>query len=255
MTTPAPTSIELTKPRVIPITDRGHTYTLTVSPISKKQWLDYFAGIVSTSENVNGKTIESFDATGAKLALMNKILIDATGYRVKGDGNLTSQPNWQELIPANHRIAACNTLVTVTHTVQPDEEPILLGAETVSIDPLWGSMGHAGVFKVIGLKHTFDTPTVEQQRRYSRDRSRSQVVGGSRNGKTRWLGAQATLAEIYDELIQSVEGYTVDGAPLIEKAAIIGFMDTYHKVFAVESLFAPAEALVDSKSSGTEDDE
>ena len=242
-------TIELTQPRVIPIQERGHTYTLTIAPITKKQWLDYFAGVLSTSEQVGSKQIESFDANGAKLALMNKALQGAEGYRV-ASGGITDAPNWRELIPAAHRLAVCNALMEVAHSEADDEDAILLGAETVKLEALWSAEeGANGVAKVSGLKHTFSTPTVEQQRRYSRDRSRSQVIGGSRNGKTRWLGAQSTLAEIYDELIQSVEGYTVDGKPLEVKSEIVAHMDIYHKVFAAESLFAPVSAVVDEKDS------
>ena len=98
--------------------------------------------------------------------------------------------------------------------------------------------------KFHGLRHNFKTPTAEQQRRLSRDSSRSRVVGGARNGKTLWLGAQATLADLYDELIVSVEGYAVDGkAP--EREEVIEFMDTYHKVAAVDVLFAPAAPKVE----------
>jgi hypothetical protein len=89
-------------------------------------------------------------------------------------------------------------------------------------------------------------PTVEQQRRYSRDMSRSQVIGGSRAGKTRWLGAQATLVDLYDELILSVEGYVANGEPVCDdREMIIASMDTYHKVAAAEALFTPVSASVD----------
>src|SRR5260370_5330714 len=105
-------TIELTEPRIIPIQERGHTYTLQVVPITKKQWLEYFAGVISTSEQVNGKQIDYFDATGAKLALMNKVLQGAEGYRT-ASGGITDAPNWQELIPAAHRLAVCNVLMGV----------------------------------------------------------------------------------------------------------------------------------------------
>ena len=73
------------------------------------------------------------------------------------------------------------------------------------------------------------------------------MVGGSRNGKTQWLGAQATLADLYDELIVSVEGYTVDGAAP-DREGIVEFMDTYHKVAAVDVLFAPAAPKVEEEA-------
>jgi hypothetical protein len=93
-----------------------------------------------------------------------------------------------------------------------------------------------------GLRHEFNSPTTEQFRRYRRDVSRSYIVGGSRTAKTVWRGAQKTLAELYDELIVSVEGYTLNGSPLIgSPSAIAAAMDTYHKVAAANHLYASVE--------------
>ena len=238
--------IDLKKPRIIVIEDRGHAYTLTLSPITRKQWLGYFDHIVSTSETQYGKRIDSFDSTGARLALVNQALIDADGYRVNGTVNATEIDGWRELIPANHRLTAANVLTSVERSAVNDENPITLGCEGVLLDAVWGRGSLNRMLKRTGLRHNLNTPSVEQQRRYSRDMSRSQVIGGSRAGKTRWLGAQATLVDLYDELIVSVEGYAVNGEPLTDdRDEIIASMDTYHKVAAAESLFTPVAAKVD----------
>ncbi len=239
-------TIDLKKPRIIVIADRGHNYTLTILPVSKKHWLKYFEGIVSTSENLNGRRVDSFDSTGARLALVNETLIDADGYKVTGDGRIFDLSGWKDLIPANHRIAAGNVLISVERSTTDDADPITLGCESVRLDAVWGRSGRSSMLKVTGLRHNFTMPSVEQQRRYSRDMSRSQVIGGSRNGKTRWLGAQSTLADLYDELILSVEGYTADGEPLGDnRDEIVACMDTYHKVAAAEALFTPVAAAVE----------
>lgn len=241
--------IELKKPRLIVIADRGHNYTLTLAPVTRKQWLKYFEGILSTSENVNGKRVDSFDSTGARLGLVNETLMDADGYKVTGDGRITELSGWKELIPANHRIAAGNVLISVERSMTDDESPITLGCETVRLEAVWGRSGLNSMQKVTGLRHNFQMPSVEQQRRYSRDMSRSQIIGGSRSGKTRWLGAQATLADLYDELILSVEGYLVNGMDLLDdKEQIVANMDTYHKVAAAEALFTPVTAAVEDPS-------
>jgi len=126
----------------------------------------------------------------------------------------------------------------------------MLGFEVIRLDALW-SNSEGGTDKVVGLKHAFGTPTVEQQRRYNRDMSRSQVVGGSRTGKTRWLGAQPTLVELYDELITAVDGYSVNGQVLDfdnpDREAIIRNMDTFHKVVAAEALFTPVQPVFDEQ--------
>ena len=232
--------IDLAAPRVIPILDRGHLYTLTIAPISKKQWLEYFAAIESTSETVDGKRTDSFDSSAARLELVHKTLQKADGYRTAGGQAVTELPDWQTLIPLAHRMAAGAMLTAVERSAAKSDEPLMLGFETVSLDATWGWDGSAAMTRSLGLQHVFGSPTVEQQRRYSRDMSRSQIIGGSRTGKTRWLGAQATLVALYGELITAVQGYAGLDFDNPDHEAIVRTMDTYHKVAAAEALFSPA---------------
>lgn len=241
-------SIELKAPRVIVIEDRGKQYTFTLARILKKQWLKYFEGIVSTSENQGGKHIDSFDSSSARLALVEDALVTASGYTLPGNAtDIHSLEGWKALLPLSHRLGVANALVSAAASEDSDDAQITLGQESVFLDAIWGADESGTLKKFTGLRHDLKTPTAEQQRRFGRDSSRSRVVGGSRKGKTQWLGAQATLAELYDELIVGVEGYTVDGAAP-DRDAIVEFMDTYHKVAAVDLLFAPAAAKVEEKA-------
>ncbi len=238
-------AIELKQPRIIAITDRKRVYLLTVARILEKQWFAYFEGIVSASENQGGKRIDSFDSSSARLKLVEDCLITASGYALPADvAQIELLPNWKDQIPLSHRLGAANTLLSVAVSEPSEDEQIALGQESVYLDALWAAAPDGTMTKFHGLRHNFKTPTAEQQRRLSRDSSRSRVVGGSRNGKTLWLGAQATLAALYDELIVSVDGYTVNGQ-VPDREQIVAFMDTYHKVAAVDVLFAPAAPKVE----------
>lgn len=231
--------IELAKPRIIAIEERRRKYLLTLARVPKKAWMHYFDGILSTSENLNGKRVDSFDASSARIELVESLLTDAQGY----GGALGA--GWQKMIPLAHRMAAGNALVEVERGEPSDDEPIQLGAESVYLNAVWGADEKGAMMKYRGLCHRFQTPSGEQQRRYSRDSSRSRIVGGSRRGKTVWLGPQPMLVELYDELILSVEGYRVDGVDLgTDREAIVAEMDTYHKVAAADVLFSPAVANV-----------
>lgn len=237
--------IELKQPRVIVIEDRGQQYSLTIARILKKQWLRYFAAILSTSENHNGKRIDSFDSSVGRLALVEESLIGANGYTLPGNAtDICSIEGWKSLLPLSHRLGVANAIISVSASDPSDDAPIMLGQESVYIDAVWSAGDDGAMRKFKGLRHNFKTPTADQQRHFSRDSSRSRVIGGSRNGKTQWLGAQTTLADLYDELIVSVDGYTVDGETP-DREAIVEYMDTYHKVAAVDVLFAPAATKVD----------
>lgn len=237
-------AIELKAPRVIVIEDRGKKYSLTLGRITKKQWLKYFEGIISSSENQGGKRVDVFDSSASRLQLVEECLVTASGYALPtGTGSLEQLDHWMGLLPLSHRLGVANALVNVTRADPSDDEAIALGQESVYLDAVWGADSNGVMRKFLNLRHNFKMPTAEQQRRVSRDGSRSRVVGGARNGKTLYLGSQATLAEVYDELIQSVQGYTVDGAdPDLE--TVIEYMDTYHKVAAVSALLAPSEVNV-----------
>ena len=244
-------SIELTAPRVISISVGGSNaapgkhYLLTVARITKQQWLRYFEGIFSTSENQGGKRVNSFDSTSALVELVEAALTGAEGYATADGSAATSSSGWQSQIPLRHRLAVGEALTNVEVADPDDDEAIVLGAEPVYLNAVWGADTSGAMLKYTSLLHLFKTPSAEQQRRLSRDASRSRIVGGSRNGKTVWLGARATLAELYDELILSVQGYTVNGVELgADRAAIVAEMDLYHKVAAADALFSPASANV-----------
>jgi hypothetical protein len=237
-------AIELAQPRIIAIEERGRKYLLTIARITKKQWTHYFEGIVSTSENQSGKRINSFDSTSARVELAESALVDAQGYSTADGSAVNSKQGWQQQIPLRHRQAIANALVDVERA-EPADEAIMLGAEAVYLNAVWGADGNGAMLKYRNLCHLFNSPSVEQQKRFSREASRSRIVGGSRRDKTVWLPVQPTLADLYDELIVSVQGYTVNGADLAsDRDRIVAEMDTFHKVAAADVLFTPASANV-----------
>lgn len=238
-------AIELAQPRVIPIVEGKRTYRLTVGVITKEQWIAYFDGILSSSENQGSKQIDNYDSRSARVELVEKVLEDADGYATPDGGPISAVPNWQGLIPMSHRLAAADVLISVGR--DPDDSPLMLGTETVILRARWGANDAGVLQEYSGLTHRFKTPSAEHQRRYQRAISRSMVDGGTRTAKTVWLGAQRVLAELYDELIVSVDGYTLNGAPLNTIMAIAASMDTYHKVAAAEQLFAPAMPKLEEK--------
>jgi hypothetical protein len=235
-------SIDLSQNRVFAFESGKRKYTMTIKPITKAMWLKYFAGIVSTQElTPEGDTASSFDATGARVELLESVLIDATGYTREGV-NLGDTEGWQSKLPIGHRRAVADLLVAV-ESVPPaltEEEAVQeLGVQTVVLKATWTAGDDGKMHQVTGLKHVLREPTAAHQVRYSRAFSQSIVVGGSRTGQTRWLGAQKELIEMYDELIESTDGYVVNGN--WDQDGVKAAMDCYHKVAAVSALFTPVE--------------
>jgi len=245
--------LELAGERHIAIKDRGKLYRFTLSPITRELWMKYFDGIVSTSENRGDEQINVLDAGSPLLALVNEALIGAGGYKLpEGTGQINEIADWKAKLPFAHRLAVGQVLTRVAQSArfEDDEEAMMPGIDSVRLEALWNCDLNGVMALYRPLVHNFQTPQFEHERRYMRDQARSKVVGGSRTGKTVWMGVQRTLAEIYDELIESVEGYTFDGSRL-GHPNITRCMDTYHKVVAARQLFSapqldPAEEAMEA---------
>jgi hypothetical protein len=241
--------IELAGERHIAIKDRGNLLRFTLDPIGREAWLKYFEGIVSTSENRGREQHNTFDATSPLLALVGEALTDANGYKLPaGVAKLSDIADWKAKVPFAHRVAVGSVLTSVTAMADADGDDAVFGLDVVQLESLWNCDVNGVQFLHRPLVHRFTTPTFEQERRYMRDQAKSKVVGGSRTGKTIWTGVQRVLIELYDELVVSVEGYTLNGEPLDHmvgatiRERIIQHMDAYHKVVAAQQLFrAPAQ--------------
>ena len=230
MPSAAVATIDLAAPRVFAFTEGKRNFTFTCKPITKPMWIAYFAGIVSTDQRVDDGIESTYDSAGSRLDLLDAALIDATGYTRDGV-SITEVEDWQRKLPMRHRIAVSNLLAAV-RLEAADDSAYDLGYESVTLAATWTANAEGRMQEITGLRHTFSSPTADHQKRYSRAMSRSVIVGDSRTAQTRYLGAQDVLIEIYDELIQRVEGYNVGGSQLTE-------MDCYHKVVAAGALFTP----------------
>jgi hypothetical protein len=237
-------SLELNQRRVIVLTDRDKQYTLFCRRIMPDDWKKYFAAIVVTSEQRGKERINVLDVSSPRLALAEAVLIDAEGYKVAGNLNLTEIPNWQSRIPLAHRLQLGETLALVKPSLAEGELVIYPEGEEIQLDAIWSAVVTQDGPRMQGfkeLKHVLKTPTEAQYRRYSDESSRSRIIGGSRSSKTYYNGAQTLLAKLYDELVISVDGYTVDDNPLATPDQIVREMDMLHKVIAAQEIFRPEQ--------------
>ena len=247
MTTSASPLINLAAGRTIVIQQKGHAYTFKLRRIEEKDWLRYFAAIVSTSEQKGREVTRETDATSAGLELLETVLESVDGYRLPAGVSGFSEASdrsWISQIPMGHRLGVLDVLMDVRLAEDEDDElPLTLGTETVALEVLWTANADGHMTRVRTV-HEFRPPSAEQTRSYMRESSRARVVGGARSGKTIYTGAQKSLCGIYDELIVSVAGYAINGEELGPNAAaekIAQWMDARHKVEAASRLFASVE--------------
>jgi hypothetical protein len=222
--------IDLAQPRSIVLREGARAFPYAVPRIPQHQWFKYFDGIVSTAVRDGKLVVSRVDTSSAGVKLVDSMI------------------NY-EPVPLAHRLGIANVL---TSAYVPDQA--MEGFGQVPLVAIWSADENGTMRRYKKLVHVFDEPDAEQNQRYRRDDSRSQIIGGSRKGTTVYNGAQKTLAALYDELIVSVAGYTVNGAPLEGREAIAREMDAYHKVAAVAKLFTPLGVELEEDEEDEEDE-
>lgn len=237
-------SIELAGKRVVSFKDKGKPYTLEFRRLTSQDWMKYFGGISVESERVSKDRVDRFDFKTPGAELVENALTSVTGYKTRDGKNLCEVENWKKAIPYGHRSLAADLL----QDAQPNHSDNFVyfdpEAQEVVIDAKWGSLEPGSMVQFNGLIHRFKTVGLEHQRRFNRATSEARVVGGSRQGRTIYPGRHKLLAEMYDELIVSVDGYTFEGTALGENVELIRReMDTFHKVASVTDLFTAPEEV------------
>ncbi|ABF42419.1 hypothetical protein Acid345_3418 [Candidatus Koribacter versatilis Ellin345] len=234
--------IELTGNRLVSFKDKGRAFTLEFRRLTNGDWMKYFGGISTESERDAKERIDRFDVRTPGAALVNEALIGAKGYKTRSGEDLTTVANWQRAIPYGHRAIAAEALIDVAPSQSAAEIAFDPEVQEVYLDARWGSVEPGTMQLYTGLLHRFGMVTVEHERRYNRAMSEARVVGGSRTGRTIYPGRHKLFAELYDDLVVGVAGYTVNGTALVENKALIREeMDTFHKVSAVACLFEKPE--------------
>ena len=225
--------LELTGQRKLAFAS-GHRFTL--SQITPAMWMKYYSSVVNTAETRDGKRFPHFEYKPALVELAMNALISAEGYKLPaGVSSLADVPDWKAKLPAGHRMALGEMLGACTVVEGADEAEF--GFDDVTLQTIWNCDADGAMLMHRPLVHHFANPSFDQERRYRLQSARFAVVGGSKGGKTMYYGAQKVLVEIYDEVIQSVEGYATNGGPVEDPAK---WMDTSHKVLAALQLFKSA---------------
>ena len=236
--------IDLSKGRVISFRDRGFTYSYTFDRLAQKDWDSYFSSILITREQVGNEQSSVIDPQSGASELVRAKVVSVDGY-VEG---FTAQPGWKLALPVSHVRLVASLLMAVA-VDDASEGPIDPFHQEVRLRCAWSSDDPGKMKLYTGLVHRFNPVTAEHERKLNRAVSESRVVGGSRSGKTVYPARQKALLAMYDDLIESVEGYAffpatddIKVAETNERYLIVREMDALHKVVAVGHLFSPVIA-------------
>ena len=225
--------IPLDAPRVIVLKGGDRSLIYRMRRITDKDWIEYFAGVTNQAVTVNGKRSEIFESDTALLKLVDRVVTKVEGY-----GEAHQVKDWKDALPIRHRMAVGVTLRAVSPADATEEIPsALCELVEVKLDATWPVDGETKLFS--GLVHRFRNPSIEQLARFNREAANVQVRGDGMNSISIYPSRQVIAMKLYDELIQSVDGYAVSGEPLGDDVAVIQReMDGAHKAIAALQLFA-----------------
>jgi hypothetical protein len=233
--------LPLDSPRVISIRDGKFTYTFHFARITQADWELYFNSIYWTSKNDGASQVQTFDVDTPGIELFERKLIKAEGY---AGAELKKEDFWK--IPPRHSSPVAWLLRTCAVADEGEDQPFNPELVEVRLNALWSVLpGDTSPTMFKGLVHRFAPPSPEQKKRVYRAGAMSKIVGGSRSGTTVHGSRHKILMELYDQLIQSVDGYScgdtafggVSTAFGSDRAAIIREMDALHKFTAAQQLF------------------
>jgi hypothetical protein len=215
--TSAPVLLNLDAPRVITLKTKSGEFTYTTRRVTLKDWEQYFQGVVDQTMRVDGEFQKVYDADSAAVELADRVLLNVEPVK----------------LPFSHRLAIGAVLRTATTLDHFDAE--IADRTVVKLGAIWPTDGASHAYE--GLVHRFRHPSIENLKRYKFETSRVRVRGEGKDSVSMYPSRMAIAMKLYDELIDSVDGYAVNGVALEGKENIVREMDGGHKAVAALHLF------------------
>ena len=228
--------LPLDAPRKVVLKGKKSNYTWNLRRVLAADWHTFFTSIVSQMLQIDGQREQVVESDSALVALVDSVVTSVEGY-----GDLAAVKNWKSALPLNHRIAIGMVLRSVAEEKRTAVAPTLCDLVEINLSATWPTDGKSFIYN--GLVHRFRHPGIEDLKRFNYEASRVKVRGTAENGVSIYPSRQAIAMKIYDDLIESVDGYSVGGQPLEGIEAIKREMDGAHKSAAALTLFAGEEEV------------
>jgi hypothetical protein len=233
--TQARLQLDLDKPRQVSLKTKNGTYLWHLRRVSCADWQKFFTSIINQTLQIDGEREQVIESEAAMIELVDRVVDSVEGY-----GDVSAVPNWKAALPLNHRAAVGLVLRNVAVEARPDA-PQICDLVEISLGATWPTDGKSLMFS--GLLHRFRHPSSDQLKRFKFESSRVKVQGTAENGRSIFPSRQAIAMKMYDDLIESVDGYSIGGQPLSGVEAICREMDGAHKAAAALALFTGDEAV------------
>ncbi len=228
--------LPLDAPRQVALKSKAQVFTYHLRRVTEADWRAYFSSIVHQVLQVDGQREQVFDSDSALVELVDRVLTSVDGY-----GDLSAVKEWKLALPFRHRVAVGVALRSVGPSVTAETAPPICDLVEVALDATWPVDGKTMLYE--GLIHRFRHPSIAQLKRFNFEASRVKVQGTGQDGVSIYPSRQAIAMAIYDDLIESVDGYSTGGQPLEGVEAIRREMDGAHKAAAALQIFLGEDAV------------
>ncbi len=154
------------------------------------------------------------DDEAANARLWDGCAVMVRGYRL-GKADATPLAEWREVtpelkaaIPSAHKATAIRALYQSACEIEKDEdEGFTLGADEWTVKQIFGDPENPQFV----IRHILRTPTESERREFKRRPAQISFSKGSRRQKTRVTTNLKAHVELYDGLLQMIEGATIGG--------------------------------------------
>jgi hypothetical protein len=233
-----PALLPLDAPRAVAFKTKTGNFVYHFRRIELKDWEKYFQSIVHQTINTRGAREEVFESDSALVDLVDRTVSSVDGYALHPEPK-----DWKRTLPIQHRLVAGTVLRAVGQSTGARDLGTLCDLVDVSLDANWG-VSDGKTTQYTGLIHRFRQPGIADLKRFNFEAARVRVTGNAENGITSYPARQGIAMKIYDDLIESVDGYSVKGLPLSETFdEVKEWMDGAHKAAAVLALFSQDEQI------------
>lgn len=224
-------------PRVVSLKVGQFVFRYHTRRISCEDWAAFYRAIIHQTIQVGGSKSEVFETESAVLEMVNSVVVKVDGY-----AGLHSIKDWRNALPVKHRMAVGIALRSVGAEATSLDSAILCDRNEVKLTATWPTESETKLFD--GLIHRFRHPSIEELKKFNFETARVITRGDAENGISIYPSRQAIAMKLYDELIDSVEGYSVGGVALTDVAQIKHWMDGAHKAAAALQLFTGNEVEI-----------
>jgi len=175
----------------------------------------------------------------ANSRLWDKIILQVKGYRSADEWRDITEEEKAQMRPG-HKATAIRAMYAGSCSIEGDEDGVSIGADTWTVKQEIG----AGTEPDYIVRHILREPTEAERSKYKRSASSTSYIKGAKKARVMVRTNLRAYVELYDALMQGVEGATVFGAQFEDagRGHFLNAIDPIWKRQVIQTLMSALEA-------------